>query len=176
MTRALLIAAALMAAPLAFAEEAAAPAEHAHTMIAAADLKWMDGPPVLPPGQKAAVLFGDPGKPGLFVLRVKVPANYKIPPHWHSTDETVTVLSGAVMMGMGDKMDAKTATTLAVGAFAAMPAKTHHFFFTKAAAVIQVSGVGPFDINYINPDDNPLKGKTPAKAEAKTEAAAPAKK
>ena len=142
-----------------------------HTMVMPADLKWMDGPPGLPPGGKMAVLFGDPGKPGMFILRAKLPAEYKIPAHWHATDETVTVLSGTIMMGMAAKLDAKAATSMTVGAFAGMPANTSHFLMTKGEAEIQVAGVGPFSITYVNPDDDPRK--TASKPAA---AAEPAKK
>jgi quercetin dioxygenase-like cupin family protein len=149
---------------LSLAEEAA-PA--AHTMLAPADLKWVDGPPTLPPGAKMTVLAGDPAKTGMFVLRVKFPAGYKIPAHWHPTDETVTVISGSVAMGMGDKLDAKEAKPLVTGAFANMPAKTNHYLIAKAAAVVQVAAMGPFAITYVNADDDPRKGAAPAAAPAK---------
>lgn len=144
-----------------------------HTVILPADLKWGDGPPHLPPGQKAAVLFGDPSKPGFFIIRAKVPANYTIPPHWHPGDETVTVVSGTIMMGMGEKLDPKAAKVIPAGGFAAMPAKSVHFFISKGPAVIQVAGMGPFAITYVNPDDDPRKGKMVEKAPEKA-AVAPA--
>src|SRR5262245_44126926 len=85
------------------AGEAGAPA---HTMLTSADVKWGPPPPMLPAGSEMAVLYGDPGKQGLFVIRAKMPAGYRIPAHSHPSDETVTVLSGTFMMGMGDKIDA----------------------------------------------------------------------
>jgi len=156
----------------ALAEEAAKPAA-GHSMVAAADLKWVDAPPHFPPGMKVARLFGDPSKAGLFVIRAQLPANYKIPAHWHPTDETVTVLTGSIMMGMGDKLDPKAAHAMKAGAFASMAPKTTHFLLTKGPATIQVSGVGPFAINYVNPDDDP---RTKAKSAEAAPAAPPAKK
>jgi quercetin dioxygenase-like cupin family protein len=123
------------------------------------DMKWGDAPPVLPKGAKLAVLNGDPGKPGMFTIRLSAPANYKIAPHWHSQTENLTVISGALYLGVGDKMSPKEARALKAGGYHYLPAKARHFAYTKAPTVIQVSGEGPFDINYINPKDNPMAAK-----------------
>ena len=127
----------------------------AHMMASPNDLKWTDGPLNMPAGQKMAVLYGDPSKEGMFIIRAKMPANYKIPAHSHLTDETVTVIRGTVMMGMGDKLDSKHAMTLPAGGFAMMPAHANHYFMAKTDAVVQVSGMGPLSIIYVNPDDDP---------------------
>jgi hypothetical protein len=119
------------------------------------DIKWGAAPPVLPKGAKLAVLYGDPGKPGPYVLRLAAPANYRIPPHWHTQTENLTIVSGALYLGMGDKLVAKEANALKAGGYHYLPAKQHHYAFTKVKTVIQVSGEGPFDINYIDPKDNP---------------------
>jgi quercetin dioxygenase-like cupin family protein len=119
------------------------------------DIKWGAAPPVLPKGAKLAVLYGDPGKPGPYVLRLAAPANYRIPPHWHTQTENLTIVSGALYLGMGDKLVAKEAHALKAGGYHYLPAKQHHYAFTRGATVIQVSGEGPFDINYIDPKDNP---------------------
>src|SRR5262245_58725822 len=81
------------------------PPPTSHVMVEAASLKWGDAPPSLPPGAKAAVVSGDPSKPGPFVVRLQVPSGYKIAPHWHPGDENVTVFSGTVAIGMGDTWD-----------------------------------------------------------------------
>ncbi len=120
------------------------------------DMKWGAAPPVLPKGAKLVVLHGDPGKPGPYTLRLATPANYKIAPHWHSQREEVTMISGALYLGMGDKMSQKGARELKPGGYHNIPAKVHHYAFTKAPAVIQISGEGPFDINYLDPKDNPM--------------------
>jgi mannose-6-phosphate isomerase-like protein (cupin superfamily) len=136
---------------------APASAQAAHTTVIPADLKWGDGPASLPPGTKAAVLEGDPAKAGLFTLRLMLPANYKIPAHWHPADEHVTVLSGAFIMGLGDKLDEKQSKPLSAGGFAHIPPKTNHYAFTKVETVIQLHGMGPWAINYVNPADDPRK-------------------
>lgn len=122
-----------------------------------ADLKWGPAPPTLPKGAKAAVLFGDPTKSGPFVIRLSAPAGYKIPPHWHSQTENLTIISGALYLGEGDKWDNAHAHALKPGGYHYLPAKAHHYAFTKAATVVQIHGDGPFDINYVNEKDDPQK-------------------
>ena len=122
------------------------------------DIKWGDVPPSLPKGAKLAVLNGDPGKPGQFTIRLQMPAGDKIAPHWHSQDENLTLISGVMYLGMGEKADSSKATQLKAGAYHYLPKKTSHYAFTRGqATVIQVSGEGPFDINWVNPADDPEK-------------------
>ena len=128
-----------------------------HVLLTDAQLKWGEGPPSLPKGGETAVLSGDPSKPGEYTLRAKLPAGYKIAPHWHPTAEHVTVLSGTVAFGMGDKAVEAEMKALPAGGYAVMPASMHHYFAAKTAAVIQVHGVGPFEITYINPADDPRR-------------------
>jgi hypothetical protein len=130
-----------------------------HSFINSKDLKWMDGPPGLPAGAKFAVLDGDPSKEGLFTIRAVLPANYKIPAHWHPSTENVTVLEGTLYMGMGEKLDESKATALTAGGFTALPGKMGHFAFTKEGAVIQVYAMGPFAITYYNSADDPRNKK-----------------
>lgn len=133
---------------------AATPAEH--IALAPSDIKWGDPPPVLNKGAKFAVLVGDPSKTGYYAVRIKMPAGYKVMPHWHPADENVTVLSGSLAIGMGDKMDMKT-KALPAGSFFSMPAKMHHFAFAKGETTIEISGIGPFALTYIDPKDDPSK-------------------
>jgi len=121
------------------------------------DIKWGAAPPNLPKGAKIAVLTGDPGKDGWFVARLMMPANYKIPAHWHSQDEDLTIISGTMYLAEGDKLDMKHSHAMKVGAFHHLPAKTHHFAYTKSPTVVQINGKGPFDINYLDPNDDPGK-------------------
>lgn len=109
-----------------------------------------------------AVISGDPGKPGLFVVRLKMPAGYKIAPHWHPTDEHVTVLSGTLALGMGEKFDKPSMKKLPAGSYALLPAEMRHFAMATTAATIQVHGQGPFALTYVNPADDPSK-RVPAK-------------
>jgi quercetin dioxygenase-like cupin family protein len=127
-------------------------------MLTPGDIKWGDPPPVFPKGAKMAVLYGDPSKPGeLFIVRLKMPAGYKIPAHWHPTDENITVVSGTFNMGMGDKLDPAKTKAFPAGSFAVAPAKVNHFALAKKEAIVEVSAIGPFAMTYVNPADDPSK-------------------
>ena len=128
-----------------------------HVMVKPGDLKWADVPS-LPPGAKLAVIEGPLDKEGApITFRVKFPANYQIPAHWHPTTEHVTVISGTLNLGTGDKLDRAKTSALPAGGFAVMPAKMNHFGWTKGETVVQVHGTGPWTINYVNPADAPKK-------------------
>ena len=128
-----------------------------HSMTTPDALKWVD-PPSLPPGVKLAILQGDPGKEGLFVYRLKLPAGYKVPPHFHKSGENVTVLSGVLFFAAGEKFDQGAGKELAAGSFVIMPATHPHFAWAGAQeTLVQVHGVGPTDITYVNPADDPRK-------------------
>jgi quercetin dioxygenase-like cupin family protein len=137
--------------------ESVALAQHDHVLQNEQDVKWVDAPKFLPQGAKIAVLEGNPAEKGPFTIRVKMPANYKIPAHSHPSDEHVVVLSGALYMGTGDKLDMEKSTALKVGGFGLMPAKKNHYAFTKDATTLLVYGTGPVDFTYVNPDDDPRK-------------------
>ena len=141
----------------AFAQEAST---SAHIMTAPKDLKWGDPPPVFEKGASFTVVSGDPGKEGPFVARMKMPAGYKINPHWHPTDEHVTVISGTFMLGMGEKFDKTTMTELPAGGYALLPAQMRHFAMAKTACIVQVHGIGPFTLTYVNPADDPSQKAT----------------
>jgi quercetin dioxygenase-like cupin family protein len=160
-----LLGAALAFSSLAFAldekpktKEPAA-ASSAHVMFAATDLKWNDGPPALPAGAKVAVLAGDPGKAGPFTIRLQFPTGFKIPAHTHPTAENVTVVSGTLALGMGPKFDEATAHEMTAGGFAVMPAGMQHFALCKSECVVQVHAMGPFEVKYVNPADDPRPAK-----------------
>jgi hypothetical protein len=132
-------------------------AKSSHVLVTPHDIKWGDPPPVFEKGASFAVLSGDPGKNGIFVVRLKLPAGYKIMPHWHPTDEHVTVLAGTFALGMGEKLDASAAKDLPPGGYALLPAEMRHFAIAKTAATVQVHGTGPFVLTYVNPADDPSK-------------------
>ena len=138
-------------------QAAAGKAEQAHTMITPNDLKWGPAPPGLPSGAQIAVLSGDPSKAEPFTIRLKAPDGYKIMPHWHPTDENVTVLEGTFVMGVGEKFDESAAHAMPVGSFVRMPKGKRHYAMAKGEAVVQVHALGPFVINYVNPNDDPRK-------------------
>jgi len=126
-----------------------------HVVIPADNVRWEAGPPGLPPGAQAAALEGDPAKPGHFTIRAKLPDGYRIPPHWHSSAEQITVLSGIFNLGRGDRLDPAAAEALSAGAYSYMPPGMTHFAWCKGETIIQVAGDGPFDIHYVNAADDP---------------------
>lgn len=134
-----------------------------HRFFNPAEIKWSEGPPSLPKGVKVAVLEGDLASPGPFTMRVMAPAGYKIPPHWHPGIEHLTVISGALYMGLGETWDESKGHVLAPGSFSYMQAGTRHFAWTKKETVLQVHGVGPWGISYINPQDDPRNQKQATK-------------
>jgi quercetin dioxygenase-like cupin family protein len=123
------------------------------------DLKWREGPPSLPPGAQFVVLEGNPTKQGPFVFRVKVPDGYRVPPHTHPRPERVTVISGRFFLGMGDKFDFTKGEELPAGTYGTWPAGMKHFVWTKGETVIQFHGEGPWQINYLFPEDDPRHSK-----------------
>jgi ChrR Cupin-like domain len=134
---------------------APAVAQSTHVLVPADKVQWGPAPPHLPAGAQISVLEGNPSEKGPVTLRLKFPANYSIPPHWHSMAERVTVLSGEFHVGMGDKLDRQASQTLEPGGFVSLPAKMHHFAWTAEPTVVQINLEGPFDIFYVNPADAP---------------------
>ena len=128
----------------------------AHIMVTPNDLKWADVPS-LPPGAKIAVIEGPMTEAVPFTVRVKLPADYKVPAHWHPAAERVTVLSGTFNIGMGDKLDPQKTTALGPGSVIIMQPQTNHFVWTKEETMVQVHGTGPWGITYIDPADDPRK-------------------
>lgn len=139
---------------------APAVAQSTHVLVPAGKVQWGPAPPFLPPGAEISVLEGNPGAKGPVTLRLRFPANYNIPAHWHSMTERVTVLSGTLQVGMGDKLDRSASQPLEAGGFVSLPSKMHHFAWTAVPTVVQISLEGPFDIFYINPADDPQKRQT----------------
>ena len=158
------LAVAAVSLTLAAAATAQMAAKPAHVIVGAAELNWGPAPPVFEKEAQMAVVSGDPSKPGPFVVRLKAPAGFKVMPHFHPTDENITVISGTFALGMGDKFDAAALKEMGAGAFALMPAEMHHFAMAKTAVVAQVHGTGPFALTYVNPADDPSKRVAPVPA------------
>jgi quercetin dioxygenase-like cupin family protein len=119
-------------------------------------LVWKDNP-ALPKGAQIAILVGDPTKAGdVVVQRVKLPPNFLVPPHTHPYAETVTLLTGSVGFGMGEKSDTKGGLSKP-GTLFANPAHAHFVWTGNEEAIVQVQFVGPGGIDYINPADDPRK-------------------
>ena len=152
----------LVGGPAAEAKKTAVAAPAKKTAVAApakkaapAELKWMDNPPGLPGGASMAVVKGDPGKKGMFTIQIRMPSNYAVRPHWHPTDENVTLVSGKLAYGMSDQLDRAAAQAMNPGEKIVMKAKQHHWVFTGDGAVVEVTAMGPFMITYVNPADDP---------------------
>jgi hypothetical protein len=155
----LVTAALLLTASTASGQDRVTPAgapEKPHAIVATPDaIKWASAPASLPAGAKLAVLEGDPSKAGPFTMRLSLPAGYRIPPHFHPVTEHVTVTDGTFYVGMGETFDAAKASALPTGTFAALEPGMRHFAFTKGATIVQLHGVGPWALTYVNPADDP---------------------
>ena len=143
----------LAAAGAAFAQSPAPPP--AGDAVWEANFTWGDGPPALPKGVRMAKLSGDPAQPGPFVARLKFPPGFVLPPHVHTTDENVTVVAGIVHAGRGETFDKTKTRTLTAGAYGLTPAGVAHFSHAPDGAILQIHGVGPFTVKYIDPKDDP---------------------
>jgi quercetin dioxygenase-like cupin family protein len=128
-----------------------------HTVVPADAVKWGPAPPSLPPGAEAAVLLGNPAKEGPFVIRLKFPAGFAVPPHRHSKDEFVTVIAGGFGIAAGEALDRAAAKPLAAGSFVHLPAGTPHYAVATGETIVQINGSGPFDVVYVDPKDDPRK-------------------
>jgi mannose-6-phosphate isomerase-like protein (cupin superfamily) len=127
-----------------------------HAIIAPPDqLTWGPAPAALPPGAKLAVLEGNPSETGPYTMRLLMPDRYRIPPHYHPFTEHVTVLKGAFKVGMGERFDAAAMTQLPAGTFAALEPGTRHFAEAQGETILQLHGVGPWGLTYVNPADDP---------------------
>jgi hypothetical protein len=130
-----------------------------HEIIIPDEIKWVDGPLSLPKGAKMAILEGDPTKDGPFVMRVKMPDGFTIMPHTHPKDERVTVITGTLYLGMGEKLDEKIAKAMPAGSYGRTGAGMKHFGYMKGETILQLHGTGPWAVEYVNPDDDPRKKK-----------------
>ncbi len=133
------------------------PAEH--RMLNPSDLTWGDMPPGLPAGAKMAVLSGNPGVSGPFTVRMNAPAGYTIAPHTHPTTERITVISGSFRVGMGNTLNEASMKELGPGGYVVLPSGMAHFAKTTTDSIIQIDSEGPFQINYVNPADDPRGAK-----------------
>jgi quercetin dioxygenase-like cupin family protein len=124
-------------------------------LYASTSIEWKAGPAALPPGAKMAVLEGDPAKEGPFVVRFRFPAGYHVPPHTHPKTERVTVISGSLYLASGEALDRSSAKELPAGSFGYWPAGMKHTAWSDGETVIQLHGIGPWQINYLNPADDP---------------------
>jgi len=147
----------LTAACLALTLVGAAPAQPSpdHLIVAPGAILWGPAPPSLPPGARSALLYGDPAKPELFVMRLRFPKGYRVAPHIHPLPEVVTVISGRGLLGFGRKADGAQTHRLTPGTFMVTPANAPHYARFEEDTVLQLSTTGPWSITYVDPADDP---------------------
>lgn len=139
-----------------FSVPLAAGAQDHHTTARADGLEW-SAPAAYARGAQLAVVRGDPTKQGMYIVRLKVPAGYKIAAHNHPNDENVTVLFGSFNIETGDKLDETKGTRIDAGGYSfVMKGMNHYAWFTEDT-VIQLHGMGPQGVTYVNPADDPRK-------------------
>ena len=134
-----------------------------HVALSPDSVKWGPASPKLPPGAQFAILMGDPSKPGApYVFRAKLPDGFSVPAHWHPMDENVTVISGVFMLGFGERLDTARTRAMEAGSYIMLPAKEPHYNVVRGETILQFHGIGPYDIQYVNPADDPSR-KSPGK-------------
>jgi len=131
-------------------------AEQFMVIPAASNLKWGDTGPQFPNTQ-VVILDGDGGKSGPVTLRFRCPDNYKFMPHTHPGPERVTVLTGAMSIGIGPKYDANKLTEVQVGGYFVIPTEAPHYGECKGDTIIEVHTTGPLGTTYVNPAEDPSK-------------------
>lgn len=130
--------------------------EH-HLVYHPDEIEWQAGPGSLERGAEVAVLEGDPGEAGVFTLRIRMPDGFVISPHWHPNPERVTVVSGTFLLGSGDALDRTKTERLEPGSYTSLPPETPHYAITEGETIIQLTSTGPWEINYVNPEDDPRR-------------------
>lgn len=155
LTLALLVAAGLMRLSPA-AQQPASDHSQMH-LYPLSEMKWGTGPASLPPGAQFAVLEGDPAKEGLFTMRLRLPDGYQISPHYHSGVEHVTVIAGTFNVGVGEKFDKSATRPMPAGTFGYWPPPMRHFAWVQGETIVQLHGMGPWTVTYVNPGDDPRK-------------------
>jgi quercetin dioxygenase-like cupin family protein len=120
-----------------------------------ADIEWQPGPASFDPGAEFAVLEGSPGEPGFFNLRIRMPDGFHIAPHWHPNVERVTVISGTFRVGHGEEADPEATQALGPGSYFSFPPEHVHYAYAEGETIIQLTSIGPWVIEYVNPEDDP---------------------
>lgn len=145
-------------APQLQAQQPASHASHDDPASRADQLAWAPAPTILPAGAQMVVLQGDPASSEILTVRLKFPNDYVIPPHWHPTDEHVTVIRGNLLVGMGDKFSTDALLpALKPGDFITAPARMNHFVQAQGETIVQVHMMGPFQLTYADPAVDPTR-------------------
>jgi quercetin dioxygenase-like cupin family protein len=121
------------------------------------EIEWKDGPASFEEGSQMAVLEGNPAEAGFFNMKLKLPDGFRISPHWHPRVERVTVISGTFLLGHGENFDRDAAKRLVAGSYFSMPPEMVHYAVAEGETIVQLTTIGPWDIIYVNPEDDPRK-------------------
>jgi uncharacterized RmlC-like cupin family protein len=144
---------------------AALTAQSGEQRVTPAEVKW---PPAAAgsvgtsgvSGTQTVILKGDPGKPGLYSMLLRVGPNTKIEAHAHADDRVATVISGTWYFGYGNRFNEATLKALPAGSFYTEPPNTNHFAMTRGeGVVIQITGSGPSGTTYVDPATDPARKK-----------------
>lgn len=128
-----------------------------HGIYTPEEVDWRSGPASLPRGAQMAVLEGDPAEAEFFIMRLRLPDGYTIPPHWHPTMERVTVLEGTLHLGMSENVNLADAERLPAGSYFYMPPEMVHFAQAEGETILQIGTMGPWGIVYVDPADDPRR-------------------
>ena len=145
----------LMLATSRAAERSQARSPASWALYVPSQVPWKPGPSSLAPGAKMAVLEGDPSTEGFFTMRLLLPDGYRVDPHWHPKTERLTIISGTLNLGTGDRFDATATKALPAGTYSSMPPKMTHFATTTGETILQLSSTGPWQVIYVDPADDP---------------------
>jgi quercetin dioxygenase-like cupin family protein len=129
----------LVAAGAAIAAHADDP-NSAFVYLQAADVPYEADPEI--PGLGRAVLSGDPGKPGVYVIRLRIPPGHTFPPHFHDQDRYITVISGVWAFGKGDLGKCEDTTPLSAGAYVMHPKGAIHYDGSCGDEFVEVQIIG----------------------------------
>jgi peroxiredoxin len=138
-------------------------ADKAPVVVAEGQLRWRPAPDALPPGAEVAVLAGDLTQDGLISIRYRFPANYAVPPHSRPNDEYMTVLSGTLLVGRGDKLDHAALKAVGEGGGVKLLGGSNYYLQARSEVTVLSTLRGPFAVTYVNAADDPRK-KEPRKA------------
>ena len=127
------------------------------TLVTPADIRWGPAPAVLPAGIQGSVLYGDPTKDGLFSMRFKLPKGCRVAPHTLSKAGLFTVMSGTFRIGMGERADPRKARAMPAGSFVALAPGVPHFVSVDEESVVQLNNIGPWELTYVDPEDDPRR-------------------
>lgn len=123
----------------------------APTIVLPSQIQWMPAT-MMGPGVEVAMLAGNPMQKGPYVVRLRLADGTKLGPHFHGDTERVTVISGTLLVGLGDTMNVSQMTALPAGSYCVIPAGVHHYAMAQGQTVLQLDGNGPMTMTAVKPN------------------------